>query len=179
MLEIYLTRGEGQGVWLKPPSSPAEIREVYAALDGIDAVHLETSIGDAASSVHSLPEYLRGKVVTDQGIKELQFLLHRINGMTEQEQDTLGAMLDIEKHYTIMEIVNLSCNMDKFAVCLDAHKETELGQYLLRQRKINVPEELLPYVDYQLIGGGYAADHAGCFSECGYVVRTGTTGVWG
>lgn len=173
MLEIYLIRSKKQGVWLKLPSSPAEIGEAYAALDGIDSVYLETSIGNAASSVHSLPEYLRGKTVSDQGIKEMQFLARRINGLTEQEQMKLGAMLDIEKPYTIMEIVNLSCNMDKFAIYPDVHNEAELGQYLLQQRKINASDELPPYVDYEGIGSGYATDHAGCFSKCGYVVRTG------
>lgn len=172
MLEIYLIRSEEQGVWLKLPSSPTEIGKVYAALDGIDSAHF-TRIGDAASSVHSLSEHLRGKAVTDQGIKELQFLARRIDGLTEQEQMKLGAMLDIEKPYTIMEIVNLSCNMDKFAVYPDVHNEAELGQYLLQQRKISVSDEVLPYVDYEGIGSGYATDHAGCFSECGYVFRTG------
>lgn len=173
MLEIYLTRSEEQGVWLKLPSSPAEIGEVYAALDGIDSVHLETSIADAASSVPNLPEYLRGVAVTDQGLKELQFLSQRINGMTKQEQSMLGAALKIENPYTLMEIVNLSCNMDKFAVYPDVHNEAELGQYLLKERKIDIPDDLIPYVDYELVGGGYADDHAGYFSECGYVFRTG------
>lgn len=173
MLEIYLTRGEEPGVWLKLPSSPAETEKAFAALDGIDSEHLETSIEDAASSLHSLPEYLRGKAVTDQAIKELQFLSRRINGMTEREQAVLGAALEIQQPHSLMEIVNLSCNMDKFALYLDAHNEAELGQYLLKERKIDIPDDLIPYVDYALIGGGYADDHAGCFSDSGYTVRTG------
>lgn len=33
MLEIYLTDGEDQGVWLKLPSSSAELGEAYAKLE--------------------------------------------------------------------------------------------------------------------------------------------------
>ncbi|MDD4808376.1 MAG: antirestriction protein ArdA [Oscillospiraceae bacterium] len=173
MLEIYLTRSKEQGVWLKLPSSPAEIGEAYAVLDGIDSAHPETSITDASSSVPNLPEHLRGVAVTDQALKELQFLSRRIHGMTEQEQAILGAALEIENPYTLMDIVNLSCNMDKFAVYPGVHNEAGLGRYLLQQQKINVPEELLPCADYELIGGEYASSHAGYFSEYGYVFRTG------
>lgn len=173
MLDIYLTRSEGQGLWLNLPSSPAETGEAYATLDGIDSVHLVTNITDAASSVPNLPEYLHGMIVTDQAMKELQFLSRRINGMTEQEQTMLGAALKIEQPHSLMEIVNLSCNMDKFAVYPDVHNEAELGRYLLKQQKINIPDDLIPYVDYGLVGSGYANDHAGCFSDIGYIVRTG------
>lgn len=173
MLEIHLTRSEEHGVWLKLPSFPAEMGEVHAALDGIDSFHRETSIGEAASSVANLPEYLKGLTVTGQTLKELQFLSRRINGMTEREQTVLGAALDIEKPHSLMEIVNLSCNMDKFAVYPDIHNEAELGRHLLKQKNISIPEKLTPYVDYKLVGGRYADSHAGCFSDSGYVVRTG------
>lgn len=173
MLEIYLTRSEGQGVWLKLPTSLEEIGKANAALDDIDSVHLVTSVTDAASSVPNLSEYLRGVVATDRTLKELQFLSQRINGMTEQEQSILGAALKIEQPYTLMEIVNLSYNMDKFAVYPEVHNEVELGQHLLKHGKIDIPADLIPYVDYGLVGGGYAHDHAGCFSNTGYTVRTG------
>ena len=85
----------------------------------------------------------------------------------------LGAALKIVEPYSLMEIVNLSCNMDKFALYPDAHNEVKLGQYLLKERKIDIPDDLIRYVDYALVGGGYADDHAGCFSDSGYTVRTG------
>ncbi|WP_270816157.1 hypothetical protein [Hungatella effluvii] len=173
MLKIYLIRKKRQGIWLELPTTLTEIEKANAALEEIDSEHLVTSIIEASSSVPELPEYLRGVVVTDQTLMELQFLSLRINGMTEQEQSILGAALKIEQPHSLIEVVNLSCNMDKFAVYPDAHNEEELGQYLLQQRKINVPEELLPFLDCKLIGGGYADDHAGYFSDCGYVFRIG------
>ena len=33
MLEIYLTDGEDQGVWLKLPSSSSQLGEAYAKLE--------------------------------------------------------------------------------------------------------------------------------------------------
>lgn len=173
MLEIYLIRSEEQGVWLKLPSSFAETKAAYAVLGGIDAVHPETSIGDAVSSIQSLPGYLKGVVVTDQALKELQFLSQRIDGMTEQEQTVLEAALEIEKPRSLMEIVNLSCNLDKFAFYNKVITEKELGEYLLKRDCVEVPERLAPYIDYEMMGQRYANDHAGCFVDDGYVVRTG------
>ncbi|WP_270816166.1 antirestriction protein ArdA [Hungatella effluvii] len=173
MLNIFLTLNKKQGVWLELPCSPVQTEEAIRALEGRNFIDVIIRIADAASSVPNLPEYLRNVTLNDQVMKELQFLSRRINGMTEHEQAMLGAALEIEEPNSLMEIVNLSCNMDKFAVYPDAHNEAELGQYLFQQRKINIPEELRPYVDYELIGGGYVNDHAGCFSECGYVFRTG------
>ena len=44
-----------------------------------------------------------------------------------------------------MEMANLSCNLDKFAVYPKVQNEAELGEYLLNIQVVD--EQLLPYVD--------------------------------
>lgn len=173
MLEIYLTRKK-QGVWLKLPSSPAETEKVYEALGGFNSVYSEISIGNAASSVYSLPEYLHGMAITEQTMKELQFLARQIERMTEQDQTMLGAMIDMEKPHSITEIVNLSCNLDKFEFYPDIETEEQLGEILIQRDYCQIPEELSAILDDKLTGQQYVESHAGCFTESGYVGRTGS-----
>ncbi|WP_373264293.1 antirestriction protein ArdA [Hungatella hathewayi] len=173
MLKINLTHNENQDVWLTLPSSYAEIRKTYAVLEVIDSVQPETSVRDAVSSIYNLPEYLRGTIVTDQALKELQFLSRRIDRITTHEQDVFAAALDIEKPCSLMEIVNLSCNLDKFAFYNGVISEMELGKYPLERDHVEIPERLVPYIDYEMIGKKYANSHAGRFMEEGYAVWTG------
>ena len=70
-----------------------------------------------------------------------------------------------------MEMANLSCNLDKFAVYPKVQNEAELGEYLLNIQVVD--EQLLPYVDRRKYGRDYALSHAGAFCESGYIVRTG------
>lgn len=173
MLEIYLKRNNGQGIWLKMPSSPAETGEAYAALDGADSENQHTQIGDVASSIPNLPDYLRGMSVSNQTLKELDFLARRISGMTESEQKVFGAALAIEKPRSLIELVNLSCNLDKFDHYPELTNEGLLGNYLVSRDSGKIPERLSALLDCESIGANYARTHAGCFTEAGYTVRSG------
>lgn len=173
MLNIQLsTSRTTQGMWLNLPANYAQIKQVFDTL--ADGEHPMLQITAAETSVTYLHNYLVGRFVDqNQGMRELDFLNRRIEGLTVQEKDILGAMLDIEKPNNLMELVNLSCNMDKFKLFQAVHDYGELGKAVLEQAKIEIPEVLLPCVDFEQKGSGYAANHAGAFSDSGYVVRTG------
>lgn len=95
MIEIRITLNNGQDVWLVMPSSSAEMAETYAAFG--NAVNEGKQIRDAKSPVGNLSGHLRGITVTSRVLEELVFLNQRIEGMTEQEREIFGAMLEIEK----------------------------------------------------------------------------------
>lgn len=174
MLEIYLTDGEDQGVWLKLPSSSAELGEVYAKLEKAKE-YPKIEIHDIKSPIDGLADFLIGKTATYHSLEELDFLARRMEGMTEQEREILGASVQIEKPYTLMELVNLSCNLNKFAFYPDVRTETELGKYLIQKDYEQIPEELTAALDYEVFGRTYAESHAGHFTQSGYMVRTGET----
>ena len=131
MMEIRITLNNGQDVWLAMPSSPAEMAEAYAAYG--NAINEGKQIRDAKSPVGNLSGHLRGLTVTSRVLEELVFLNQRIEGMTEQEREIFGAMLEIEKPYSVMEMVNLSCNMDKFVHYPEITDEALLGEYVLKK----------------------------------------------
>lgn len=172
MLEIYLTDGEDQGVWLKLPSSSAELGEAYAKLEEAKE-YPKIEIHDVKSPVDGLADFLTGKPATYHSLEELDFLARRMEGMTEQEREIFGAAVQIEKPYTLMELVNLSCNLNKFAFYPDVRTEAELGKYLIQKDYDQIPEELAAALDYEVFGRTYAENHAGQFTQSGYAFRTG------
>ena len=171
MLNVQLSKlDDSRGEWVNFPASYARTKSVFDTL--ADEEHSALLITAAESSVSYLHNHLVGKYADrEQSVRELDFLARRIEGLTEQEQDIFSAMLEIEQPRSLMELVNLACNMDKFALYPGAHNEAELGEYLLNAK--NSDDLLLPYVNREAYGRSYAADHAGAFCESGYVVRTG------
>lgn len=157
-----------ESVWLNIPSSYQAVREVFAGLGEPEMVQIVS----AEVQELVLEKHLAGKMLRrENGVNELEFLGLRMEGLTAQEKEIFLAALEIEEPYTLMEIVNLSCNLDKFAVYHGATDETLLGNYIREHRK----DVLAGYTETQAkaVGGRYAREHAGCFSESGYIFRSG------
>lgn len=129
-------------------------------------------ISAVESTLEGLNRHMPGMTLRPrQGMRELEFLDRHTEGMTEKEKTVFQAALEIEKPQNIIELVNLSCNLDKFALYTDATGYEELGKHILE--KMEVPEDVAPYLDHRAAGEQYASTHAGCFTGQGYVVRTG------
>ncbi|MEQ3170173.1 antirestriction protein ArdA [Dysosmobacter welbionis] len=173
MLNVQLSKpDDSRGEWVNLPAPYAKTKSVFDAL--ADEEHPALLITAAESSVSYLHSHLVGKYADrEQSVRELDFLARRIEGLTEQEQDVFSAMLEIEQPRSLMELVNLSCNMDKFDFFPKIISEKELGEYLLNRDDSSIPEQLVPYIDYELVGSQYVNHHAGRFTDDGYVVRTG------
>lgn len=157
-----------ESVWLNIPSSYQTVREVFAGLGEPEMVQIVSVEGQDPV----LEKHLAGKMLRrENGLNELEFLNLRLEGMTQLEKEIFLAAMEIEEPYTLMEIVNLSCNLDKFTVYHKAADETSLGNYILEHRK----EVLAGYEETQeeAVGRRYAREHAGCFSESGYIFRSG------
>lgn len=171
MLKVQLSKPDGShGEWLQLPAEYDRIRRIFTAL--ADEEHPALLITAAETDIAPIHQFLVGKYVEQRrGIRDMDFLTRRIEGFTEQEKAVFGAALEIEQPSTIMEMANLSCNLDKFAVYPKVQNEAELGEYLLNIQVVD--EQLLPYVDRRKYGRDYALSHAGAFCESGYIVRTG------
>ena len=173
MLNIQLaTNPASQGMWLNLPATNAQAKQVFDAL--AEEEHPMLQITAAETSVTNLHRHLVGKFVDqERGIPELDFLNRRIEGLTNQEKEIFSGMLDIENPYSLMEMVNLSCNMDKFQYYPDITSEALLGEYLLQRDGAQLPESWAALLDAESVGRAYAKSHAGGFTDYGYVVRTG------
>lgn len=169
MLNVYLRNPQTDaGVWLNFPASYQTVQHLFSVLGDTPL-----EIAAAETSVDDLHAHLKGKFFdTEKSRYELDFLNRRIEGLTNQEKDILTAALNIEKPLSIMEIVNLSCNLDKFRLWEGVQDTKQLGQAVI-QREQELSKAFAMLLDEEQIGQAYQDSHAGSFSESGYVMRTG------
>lgn len=168
MLKVYLSNiATSEGLWLAFPMGSQERQE--AMKFGGEGTN---EIGAATSPLEGLKTHLEGMTLQPgQGIRELEFLDQHTDCMTEKEKSIFQAALEIEKPRSVMEIVNLSCNLDKFVLYEGVSNHEELGRRVLGNEEM--PEKVALYLDYGAAGEKYAGSHAGCFTDLGYVARTG------
>lgn len=168
MLKVYLSSiATSEGLWLAFPMGSQERQE--AMKFGAGGTN---EIGAATSPLEGLKTHLEGMTLQPgQGIRELEFLDRNTDCMTEKEKSIFQAALEIEKPRSVMEIVNLSCNLDKFVLYEGVSSHEELGRRVLGNEEM--PEKVALYLDYGAAGEKYAGSHAGCFTDLGYVARTG------
>lgn len=168
MLKVYLSDiATSDGLWLAFPLGDQE-RQAAKKFGAGGAVE----IGAVKSPLEGLNVHLEGMTLrSGQGIRELEFLERHTDCMTEREKSIFQAALEIERPHSVMEIVNLSCNLDKFALYEGVSNHEELGKRVLGDEEMS--EKVALYLDYGAAGEKYAGSHAGCFNQLGYVARTG------
>lgn len=169
MLNVYLRNPQTDaGAWLNFPASYQTVQHLFSVLG--DA---PLEIAAAETSVNDLHVHLKGKFFdTEKSRYELDFLNCRIEGLTNQEKDIFTAALNIEKPLSIMEIVNLSCNLDKFRLWEGVQDTKQLGRAVI-EREQELSKAFAMLLNEEQIGQAYQDSHAGNFSESGYVMRTG------
>ena len=168
MLQVYLNpTATSEGQWLVFPPE-GRTRQTVEGISNEDVA----VIGEVRSPLSGLRQHLNGKALRPkQGIRELEFLDQRMDCITEKEKAIFQAALEIEKPNSVMEIVNLSCNLDKFMLYEGVTGHEDLGKRVLESEEMS--ERVALYLDYAAAGEKYADSHAGCFTQPGYVVRTG------
>lgn len=159
----------GQRAWLSFPESRRELQEISERLGKDSAVE----IAQVESDSWGLSAHLVEKTVVSQmGYQEVDFLERRMECLTKKELELFHAALEIEQPYTLAEMVNLSCNLDKFVLFEGASDTEKLGEYLLNHKE-DAREEYAEGSDPGQIGGRYVKEYRGCFSPMGYVRRIG------
>ena len=69
------------------------------------------------------------------------------------------------------DVLRLSESLDEYILLPDAAGGSALGKYLITHGITPFSESVQPYLDYQIIGAEFYADHGGAFCRAGYVVR--------
>ncbi|MEA5022194.1 hypothetical protein SDC9_22001 [bioreactor metagenome] len=168
MLKVYLTRGnQGQGVWLDLPTSPAEMGEAYAVLDGIDSENLNTRISATISSVSNLKRYIH----EDDSLEQLDTLATVINKMSDRDAAIFSAALDLESVNGIKDLIRITYNLQNYKFFPDVTTPRELGIYLVESGDMDIHKSAWPYLDYEKVAAVYESNHGGAYTLLGYVVK--------
>ena len=124
-------------------------------LNGTDIVPLETATAYVESSIPNLRQYLYEVPVTEKRLEELNYLAYRVKWMDSQDEAVFGTVIEMMKPETLQNIINLSCNMDKFRYLPGTTTEAKLGEYLLKGYLDMTMEEQAVRSNYEWIGKDY------------------------
>ena len=179
VFEAYITNlgkyAEGQlvGETLKFPATTEEVQSLLKNI-GVDGVRYEEFFitafdGDVMGLYDYLTEY--------ENLDELNHLAHLISELDSDEIETLEAVLNKGDHTSSVEdIINLVHNLD----CYDLHPgvtdDETLGRiYVEDMELLDVPDNVLPYFDFEAYGRDARINDGGHFAPGGYVFNNGSS----
>ena len=177
VFEAYITNlgkyAEGQlvGETLKFPATTEEVQSLLKNI-GVDGVRYEEFFitafdGDVMGLYDYLTEY--------ENLDELNHLAHLISELGSDEIETLEAVLNKGDHTSsVADIINLVHNLD----CYDLHPgvtdDETLGRiYVEDMELLDVPDNVLPYFDFEAYGRDMRINEGGHFAPGGYVFNNG------
>ena len=177
VFEAYITNlgkyAEGHlvGETLKFPATTEEVQSLLKNI-GVDGVRYEEFFitafdGDVMGLYDYLTEY--------ENLDELNHLAHLISELDSDEIETLEAALNKGDHTSsVADIINLVHNLD----CYDLHPgvtdDETLGRiYVEDMELLDVPDNVLPYFDFEAYGRDVRINEGGHFAPGGYVFNNG------
>ena len=177
VFEAYITNlgkyAEGQlmGETLKFPATTEEVQSLLKNI-GVDGVRYEEFFitafdGDVMGLYDYLTEY--------ENLDELNHLAHLISELDSDEIETLEAVLNKGDHTSsVADIIDLVHNLD----CYDLHPgvtdDETLGRiYVEDMELLDVPDNVLPYFDFEAYGRDMRINEGGHFAPGGYVFNNG------
>ena len=177
VFEAYITNlgkyAEGQlvGETLKFPATTEEVQSLLKNI-GVDGVRYEEFFitafdGDVMGLYDYLTEY--------ENLDELNHLAHLISELDSDEIETLEAVLNKGNHTSsVADIINLVHNLDCYSLHPGVTDDETLGCiYVEDMELLDVPDNVLPYFDFEAYGRDVRINEGGHFAPGGYVFNNG------
>lgn len=177
VFEAYITNlgkySEGQlvGETLKFPATTEEVQSLLKNI-GVDGVRYEEFFitafdGDVMGLYDYLTEY--------ENLDELNHLAHLISELDSDEIETLEAALNKGDHTSsVADIINLVHNLDCYELHPSMTDDETLGRiYVEDMELLDVPDNVLPYFDFEAYGRDARINEGGHFAPGGYVFNNG------
>ena len=142
------TEGYLIGKWVKLPVSEDKLNEVLEAI-GINEYYEEYFITDYENEIIGI-----GDVISEySSVVALNELAQRLEDLSADEADKLGAVLEYEACRSVSDVLELLDKLDEFDLLTDVTDDEELGYYYAEEyRCIDIPEHIQPYFDYEKFG---------------------------
>ena len=174
MVTLFLRQGEnGKQVLLSfPATTPAEKEDVASTLDSLKSMSKTVTIQGAASEVVNLGLYLSGIDLAAEGEPErINQLAKRLEHMSEVDCDKFAGMLDANKISCTKDILQLTEQLDDYAILPGCSSAQSIGKYLMDCGVAPVLKQLCKTIDYETVGRLFLDAHSGAACSRGYVVR--------
>lgn len=162
-------RGERRDISVKFPTTKEEIQRALKAI-GVDGVNDKRVIltehnSDLSGFCHCLSQY--------DSVDEVNYLAHLLSGLSESELATFQAVLEYGEHdQGAGDLIDLVLNLGCYELHPGVDTDEELGRiYVDFNESLNIPEDVLPYFDYEAYGRDMRLNENGCFMNGGYLTR--------
>ena len=161
------TRGFISGAHLTFPTT-TELVQATLNIIGVDGLRNEEII--VTDYTISIPG-LRPVLGEYASIDELNYLAHRIQDMTPEEQAKfVSALKHGEYADGLQDVINLTYNLDCYELIPEVTTYEEYGRYLVEsQRDFQLPEKAAFYFDYVAYGEDSAINEGGELTPQGYI----------
>ena len=171
-MKIYLTNlgryNEGYlvGKWVKLPVCEEVLDKVLKEI-GINEYYEEYFITDYENDIVGI-----GDVISEySSVQALNELAQRLEDLSADEADKLGAVLEYEACRSVSEVLELLDKLDEFDLLTDVTDDEELGYYYAEEyRCIDIPEHIQPYFDYEKFGRDVRLQSCCLFTSYGFLL---------
>ena len=171
-MKIFITNlgryNEGYlvGKWVKLPVCEDVLDKVLKEI-GINEYYEEYFITDYENEIIGI-----GDVISEySSVQALNELAQRLEGLSDDEADKLGAVLEYEACRSVSEVLELLDKLDEFDLLTDVTDDEELGYYYAEEYCcIDIPESIQPYFDYEKFGRDVRLQSCCLYTSYGFLL---------
>ena len=171
-MKIFITNlgryNEGYlvGKWVKLPVCEDVLDKVLKEI-GIDEYYEEYFITDYENEIIGI-----GDVISEySSVQALNELAQRLEDLSDDEADKLGAVLEYEACRSVSEVLELLDKLDEFDLLTDVTDDEELGYYYAEEYcSIDIPEHIQPYFDYEKFGRDVRLQSCCLYTSYGFLL---------
>ena len=167
----------GDGVWLDLPTTTeqvqAALRQIGISSDNPQGLFISGYFAEEEKRF-AIPY----SMVLASNVDELNFLASRLETLSTGERAELNAALQAPQSelFSIGRITDFPENVEYYVYLPDVRGPAQLGDYYLnRSGMVDMPEEWKGGIDTAQFGRYVAQQEQGVFTECGYLVKSGSS----
>lgn len=164
----------GYSIGLQLPASPADVQQKLDTLRNGSERNAPISIRGVNEPLSYLRQYIQNVDLTSgPELEKLNQLSEKVDGMSAQEQHILWGALDAEGIDGLDDVLSIASSLGQYQFMEGVTSYKQLGGWLVEHglARIDFPEEVRPYLNYEGIGLEYGDSHGGAFTPYGYVKR--------
>ena len=160
------TEGYLVGKWVKLPVCEEVLDKVLKEI-GINEYYEEYFITDYENDIVGI-----GDVISEySSVQALNELAQRLEDLSGDEADKLGAVLEYEACRSVSDVLELLDKLDEFDLLTDVTDDEELGYYYAEEYCcIDIPEHIQPYFDYEAYGRDIRLESSCLYTSYGFLL---------
>ena len=166
--------GEPGGVWLPMPTTTEQLHAAMESV-GITADNPQDFFINGFANTEQQPFDVPLPVIQSAGIDELNYLAHVLSDLDQSDIEKFEAVIDSGEYTgSVHDLINLAQNLECYDFYPGIDSEEALGRaYIEEMEMLDVPDNVLPYFDFEAYGRDVRINEGGHFAPGGYVFNNG------